>query len=258
MEIQEWATLILGGLSLEEKLFCPTELTDFDPQEPLFWKEPSRPHHLRFHKYSKNDKLPPFHEHSNQDKRALCLHRFAGHELLAVELMAYALLAFPHMPKHFRKGLANTLIEEQRHVILYRTRLNQMSMEFGDQPLNGRFWQLTPHLKTPLQYLCAVHLTLEMANLDFAPHYGASFARHGDTESMKLMQTIYEDELSHVGFGYHWLKKTKDENKNLFDTWIENLPPTLPPKRAKGFIFKEDSRKEAGLDDDWIERLTKI
>jgi len=255
MELREWAIVILGGTSLEEKLYSPPTLTDEHPGSPLYWKIPSRPPNMGFHKYSRKEKLPPFHEHHDPYKRALCLHRFAGHELLAIEIMAYALLAFPEAPKYFRKGVASTLKEEQYHVQLYKTRLEELGMQLGDDPLNGRFWSLTPHLHSPLEYVSVMHLTLEMANLDFAPHYGASFARYDDKPSAKLMEKIFEDEVSHVSFGYEWLKKLKSPHVSAWDTWHKTLSPITSPKRARGFIFQEKIRKEIGLSQEWIECL---
>src|SRR5680860_1754912 len=116
MEFRKWAISILSADTMEGKLYCPESLTDYEPGSPLFWKEPVRPPGMNFVKRSKKEKLPPFHEHGEIDKRAECLHRFAGHELLAVEIMAFTLLAFPQAPTYFRKGLANTLKEEQEHV----------------------------------------------------------------------------------------------------------------------------------------------
>src|SRR5579872_2582565 len=116
MELRDWAIRILSADTLKEKLLTPKELTDFSPGPALFWKEPTRPPGMGFFRHTRKDRLPSFHEHHEADKRAECLHRFAGHELLAVEIMAFALLAFPEAPKHFRKGLAHTLLEEQGHV----------------------------------------------------------------------------------------------------------------------------------------------
>jgi|SRR3989344_3454948 len=109
MELREWAKRILTADTLEEKLLCPDNLTDNCPGAPLLFNEPTRPPGMGFNKRSKEEKLPPFQTHDSSDNRAICLHRFAGHELLAVEIMAHALTAFPDAPKAFRKGVAHTL-----------------------------------------------------------------------------------------------------------------------------------------------------
>ncbi len=257
MEIRDWCIQILGGQTLEDKLLDPLELTDINPGPPLIWDIPSRPPNMEFKKHSRKEKLPAFHEHGTQDNRAVCLHRFAGHELLAVEIMAYALLAFPEAPPHFRKGLSNTLKEEQGHVRLYVERLAQLGVRFGDLPLYKYFWAYTPFLQSPLKYISVMSLTFEMANLDFAPMYGQSFLRNGDIVSSQLMQQILEDEIKHVSFGMHWLKKIKDPLKSEWDSWRENTTEFLPLKRARGFRVFEQNRQKAGIPEDWIAAMKK-
>ncbi len=212
---------------------------------------------MGFKTRAKKDKLPPFQEHNTQDKRAICLHRFAGHELLAVEIMAYALLAFPEAPKHFRKGLANTLKEEQGHVRLYMERLTQLGVSFGDMPLYKHFWAYTPFLRSPLHYVSMMSLTFEMANLDFAPIYGKSFLKHGDELSAQLMQKILEDEVKHVSFGMQWLKKMKAPLESEWDCFKKNSPQPFNLKRSRGFYLFEENRKKAGVPEDWIETMKK-
>ncbi len=255
MELRDWATRILSADTLDEKLFAPDELTDNDPGAPLLFSEPIRPIGMQFQRHNSRQKLPAFHEHKHQDKRAACLHRFAGHELLAVEIMAHALLAFPTAPKRFRKGVANTLREEQGHVKLYVERMKMMGLNFGDLPLYRNFWSYVHHLTCPIRYLSVMSLTFEMANLDFAPLYGRSFAKAGDEASAALMQQILEDEISHVSFGLNWLKKLKKENENEWDVWEQNLPPLMTPARAKGFILHENPRRRAGVPEEWIQKL---
>ena len=257
MELTNWATRILSADTLEEKLLTPDILTDFTPGPAVRWDVPTRPAGMEFKRHSKEERLPGLHEHGQVDKRAVCLHRFAGHELLAVEIMAYAILAFPEAPKHFRKGLANTLKEEQEHVKLYIERLKLLGVNFGDMPLYKHFWSHVPFLLTPIKYVSVMSLTFEMANLDFAPMYRDSFNKHGDKESATLMQRILEDEISHVSFGYQWLKKMKNPSDSDWDTWRENVPERLPLHRAKGFVFQEDHRKKANIPDHWIEEFKK-
>ncbi len=255
MEIKEWATRVLGADTLEEKLFSPSELTDLEPGPSQLWKEPCRPKGMEFKRHSKKEKLPAFHEHREQDKRATCLHRFAGHELLAVEIMAHALVAFPEAPSHFRRGIANTLREEQGHVRLYMNRMESLGLKFGDLPLYRHFWSYVPHLTSPIRYISVVSLTFEMANLDFAPLYGRSFARVGDLESAALMKQILEDEIGHVSFGWNWLKKLKSPESTEWDAWRECLPPLMTPRRARGFTVVGNHRNQAGIPQEWIEKL---
>lgn len=255
MEISKWALRILSADTLEEKLLDPGTLTDDAPGHPIFWKEPTRPTGMGFHKHTRKDRLPSVYDLGSIDKRASCLHRFAGHELLAVEIMAYALLAFPDAPKTFRRGVAHTLKEEQGHVRLYMARMEEMHLHFGDLPLYKHFWSYVPFLTSPLRYISLMSLTFEMANLDFAPMYGAAFARQGDDLSSKLMQKILEDEISHVSFGCRWLQKWKEPGASDWKTWISAIPPKVPPSRAKGVLFSEENRRLAGVSDEWIKEL---
>ncbi len=258
MELRDWAIRILSADTIEEKLLDPQTLTDQSPGSPLVWNEPSRPIGMSFKRHTAKERLPRFHEHADADKRAVCLHRFAGHELLAVEIMAYALLAFPDAPKHFRRGVANTLKEEQGHVRLYMQRMTEMGLQFGDLPLYRHFWNYVPFLTTPVHYVSVMSLTFEMANLDFAPLYGASFAQNGDAASAALMNTILEDEIAHVSFGYRWLQKLKAAEQSEWQTWRESVPPLLTLDRACGFKLFEEHRKRAGIPQDWIEQFSKI
>lgn len=254
MEMREWAIRILSADTLEEKLLSPEELTDENPGSALFFKEPVRPISMSFQKRSREEKLPPFQEHRSEEKRAVCLHRFANHELLAVEIMAHALCAFPDAPKNFRKGVAHTLKEEQEHVRLYQKRMKEMGLEFGNLPVYKHFWNHVSYLTCPIRYVSVMSLTFEMANLDFAPLYGKSFAASGDEKSAFLMQRILHDEIRHVQFGYRWLNQLKTQ-KSALQEWLENMPESLGPKRAKGFVVMEENRKKAGIPDDWIEAI---
>ena len=255
MEYRDWAYQILTSDRLSDKLFCPENLTDKEPGSPLLITEPARSPDLRFCKHTRKDRLPSLLALGNLDKRAVCLHRFAGHELLAVEIMAHALLAFPDAPKNFRKGVAHTLKEEQGHVQLYIDRLNQMGVQFGDLPLYRHFWSYVHYINTPLKYLSMMSLTFEMANLDFAPIYGAAFASHGDLDSENLMKQIFTDEIQHVAFGAKWLKNFKKPSLSPWETWLQNVHPRITPERSKGPTFYPDHRRLAGIDEEWISML---
>lgn len=259
MELREWAIRILSAETLAEKLADPGEWSDLTPGPALIWKEPARPAGMHFCRKRKEEKLPSFQEHHDPDKRAICLHRFAGHELLAVEIMAFTLLAFPEAPPSFRQGLAYTLREEQGHVRLYMEQMQRLGIKFGDLPLYRHFWKHIPYIQSPLHYISMMSLTFEMANLDFAPLYGQSFARAGDAESARLMATILKDEVRHVHFGRQWLGRFKSDEETEWDAWEKTLATTLlTPKRAKGFHVHEEPRKQAGIPLEWILKLQEL
>jgi uncharacterized ferritin-like protein (DUF455 family) len=258
MELRDLALQVLTSENLQDKLFIPDRLTDLNPGPTMLIETPMRSSEMQFKRHSKEEKLPTFKDHADPEKRAACLHRFCGHELLAVEIMAYALLKFPNAPKSFRKGLANTLIEEKRHVLLYQQRLKELGVNFGDLPLYKHFWKHVPYLHDPKNYLTMMSLTFEMANLDFAPLYRDSFLRHGDDLSAQLMQRIIDDEIGHVSFGVGWMDRMNVHKEDPYLFYKDHLPPLLEPKRAKGFVMQKDLRKQAGVWDSWIESVEKL
>lgn len=259
MELRTFAIHILSGETIEEKLFDPPALSDSAPGSPLFWKQPARCKNLQFVKHSRREgKLPALSELHHPEKTAVCMHRFCGHELLAVEMMAYALLAFPEAPRPLRMGIANTLKEEQEHVRLYCKRLNELGIVFGDLPLYKHFWRHTPYITSPIRYLSMMSLTFEMANLDFAPYYGEAFRKVGDQASEDLMNRILKDEISHVSFGMGWFNRLARRKEDAsWNEYCESLYPYLTPKRAKGRHFKDAYRKKAGIPSQWIEQIER-
>ncbi|MBM3200932.1 MAG: ferritin-like domain-containing protein [Chlamydiae bacterium] len=258
MEVREFALHILENERIEDKLLDPPFLTDLDPGSPLFLREPARAHNIRFSAHTRGErkKLPPLQELYDIEKRAVCLHRFCGHELLAVEMMAYALLAFPEAPTAFRRGLLFTLKEEQEHVRIYMKRLEGLGLTLGDLPLYKHFWRHTPFITSPIRYVSMMSLTFEMANLDFAPFYASAFRKIGDKESEELMNRILLDEIKHVRFGINWFHKLQQrQDSHDWVEYCESLYPYLTPKRAKGHIYQEEYRQKAGVPDDWIKKI---
>jgi uncharacterized ferritin-like protein (DUF455 family) len=70
------------------------------------------------------------------------------------------------------------------------------------------------------------------------------------------MATILRDEISHVKFGWRWLKQFKQGSQSDWDVWEKTLASTLlTPKRAKGFCVHEEPRLQAGIPQEWITKL---
>lgn len=255
MELREFAERILFTTTLEDKLTCPASLTDERPGGGFVAPAtPYRPNKLRFKpRGSREGEFPGLHR--LEDERGRLLHFFANHELLAVELMALALLKFPDAPAAFRRGLLQTLKDEQEHTRLYLKRMRACGVDFGEIPVSGYFWRAISGMEHPIDYVAGLSLTFEQANLDFARQFADAFAAIGDKESAALMNRIYRDEIGHVAYGLKWFRRWKTPESNDWDAFCQQLKFPLSPSRAKGLIWNPDGRRAAGLDSRFIEQL---
>lgn len=257
MQIREFAERILFTTSLEEKLAAPDLrlLRDDQPGPAQTWTTPGRPAGLEISAKRTRKRLPHPDSLDDPEMRVRCLHTFANHELMALELMAWALLAYPDAPPTFRRGMLQILVDEQRHFQMYCDRIEALGFKFGDLPINDHFWRCAHELTTPLKFVSTINLTFEQANLDFAPEYQSHFTRVGDDASATLMAQIADDEVLHVGFGAAFLRAAAKDGRMTFDVWRENLTFHNTPERARGVNFNEELRRRAGLDEDFIRRM---
>jgi uncharacterized ferritin-like protein (DUF455 family) len=242
------------GETLEDKLLVVDKI-EFDKFD-LFDvpKLPARESKIRFS--GLNLKFPRGHFHEIE-KKAVALHSFANHELLAIEMMACALVIYPHHTEELRRfklGVINSLKDEQKHFKLYRDRLNDIGYDFGDFVLNDFFWKYMDKLKTPSHYLSVMALTFEAANLDFAHFYQHVFQELGDDKTAGILKTVLDDEISHVHLGVTYLNKWK-QDKDLWSYYLETLPYPLTPARSKGKAFVEHVRLKAKMDQEFIDKV---
>ncbi|MBC8095949.1 MAG: DUF455 family protein, partial [Akkermansiaceae bacterium] len=257
MELREFAERVLFATSLEEKLQSPNVITDEQPGPAIVTPAaPGRPRELKFKLTGTARGEFPGTRHLEQaDERGRLLHFFANHELLATELMALVLLKFPDAPAAFRKGVFETLKDEQEHTRLYMERMKSCGIEFGAIPVSGYFWRAVSGMESPMDYVAGLSLTFEQANLDFARHFSACFGEVGDADSAKLLQKIYRDEIGHVAYGLKWFRRWKNPCESDWEAFCRQLRFPLSPARAKGFSINVEGRSAAGLPQDFIENL---
>jgi len=254
MKISEYAKHLLFSDRIEDKLLSP----------PSFWEEeneirairiekPNRPMNLQFS--DKKTKIPRL-EHLNQNTaRGLTLHHFANHELMAIELFAFALLAFPEVRQQVKLGFLKTIEEEQIHLNLYLTRMHDFGISFGEIPVNYLFWKQIPRMESIQKFCAIMSLSFEGANLDFSQIYAQAFLHFGDIETAKIMIQIFEDEVRHVKRGLRILKQEMNEVKDDWQYYTSLLEFPFTPRRAKGYYYFPETRKLAGLSDTFCSEL---
>ena len=183
------------------------------------------------------------------------LHALANHELQAVELFAWALLAFPTAPVEFRSGLLGILADEQRHCRLYIERIEQLGHAFGDAPVSGYFWNKLATMSSPARFVAAMGLVFENANLDHALDAVAVAEGCGDHESAEVLRRVHRDEVRHVAFAWRWLGAFREPGQDMWDAFLEHTVWPLRPALARGRSFDRAGREAAGLDPEFIDRL---
>jgi uncharacterized ferritin-like protein (DUF455 family) len=257
MELRDFAEQVLFATTLDEKLRCPAAVTDTRPGSPLVTPEsPGRPAGLRFKPQgSGKADFPGAHRLERAGERGRLLHFFANHELLATELMALVLLRFPDAPAAFRRGVFQTLKDEQRHTSLYIERMRQCGIQFGELPVSGYFWRAVSAMENPLDYVASLSLTFEQANLDFCRHFAGGFQAVGDDVTSRLLEGIYRDEIGHVAYGLKWFRRWKNPQESDWDAFCRHLKFPLSPSRAKGFSLNVGGRRAAGFDESFIAEL---
>jgi uncharacterized ferritin-like protein (DUF455 family) len=257
MELREFAERVLFAKTLEDKLRAPANITDEQPGPAIVTPAvPGRPGELKFKASgSAQNEAPGLHELENETERGRLLHFFANHELLATELMALVLLRFPDTPSAFRRGVLQTLRDEQEHTRWYMERMKACGIEFGSLPVSGYFWRAVSGMENPMDYVAGLSLTFEQANLDFAQHFSRAFAQVGDTETARLLENIHRDEIAHVAYGLKWFRRWKNPSESDWEAFCRQLKFPLSPQRAKGFTVNFAGRRAAGLDPQFIAEL---
>ena len=201
--------------------------------------------------------LPRLAALGQPEARIKCLARFAHHELMAVELFAWALLRWPDLPPKLRAEFTHALADEQRHCRLYIDRLTQLGGTFFDPPYSNYFWKLVPAISNsrhgPSAFLAGMGLTLEQANLDFTLMYRDAFTKAGDSESAQVLTHVHEDEIRHVALAARWIKVLGPPGTDLIEAYSEAVPFPLSAARAKGKQYHRAARRRAGLGEPFIE-----
>lgn len=260
ISVREFCLSVLQRGDLRAKLRSPrTEdgdwLPDIDPGPALMIRSPARDPELAMANGA--ERLPRLNELREPTARARCLERFANHELMAIELFAWALLAFPDLPSALRRGFLRVLEEEQIHLQLYLDRLSDLGAPFGSAPLGDYFWQQVPALTTSPHgaraFLAAMGLTFEQANLDFSLLYRDAFRAAGDEQSAQVIERVHRDEIGHVRMAAVWLRRLGDSDRSDVELYQEAIPFPLSAARAKARRFDVESRRRAGLSEEMIE-----
>jgi uncharacterized ferritin-like protein (DUF455 family) len=259
MEIRDFAERVLLSADLNEKLAAPEgPVTDWRPGSSRRVATPARRDELRLDDGRHGTKMPKHTDFSRPASRGVAHHIMANHELQALEVMAWTLLAFPDAPTPFRAELIDVMIDEQRHTRMHLRRLEAHGLRFGEVPVNGHVWSRAKSSESLLDYLACLPLTFEGGNLDHSLQFASLFEQAGDSKSRDVMRAIHDDEIEHVAFGLKWFRELKPRELSDWDAYLAHLRWPLSAYAGKGKIFQREAREKAGMSPDFIDRLFAV
>jgi uncharacterized ferritin-like protein (DUF455 family) len=259
MEFHDFARRILESPSIEAKLVpLGTSGSDSAPGFPERPALPARPPELVFCGRRESPPMPRPEMFVDPRRRGIAHHIMANHELQALEVMAFVVLAFPEAPSEFRRGLVRIMADEQRHTRLHIDRLRELGMRFGEIPVNGYFWNKAQQFRSLLDYLAGLPLTFEGCNLDHTLEFETWFSQAGDERSVGVMRAIHRDEIQHVAFGWNWLRILKPPELSDWEAYTAHLQWPLRPEKSRGRTFHRDPRLAAGMSAEFIAKLEAL
>ncbi|KAH7886501.1 hypothetical protein F5I97DRAFT_1936214 [Phlebopus sp. FC_14] len=148
-------------------------------------------------------------------------------------------------------------IMESKHFSLLVSRLaaTSPSTPYGSLPVHAGLWDSATVTSHSLRArLAIIHLVHEARGLDVNPGTIERFRRAGDTESVKALEIIHADEVTHVTSGHRWFMWMCDrQGADPVSTFREEVR-----RGWRGDIkgpFNVEARETAGMTRDFYEDL---
>ncbi|KAF5376496.1 hypothetical protein D9615_008665 [Tricholomella constricta] len=237
--LMQWAVLILNTPNPTLKvqrtreavnLFRTGKLASIGHKSPNAPRPPDIP--PREENFARNTVDPA--KVKNRKNRAVMLHALANIEQWAIDLAWDIIARFgpshPNVPPAFFSDFTKMALDESKHFTLLTSRLSDISPStpYGTMPVHASLWESASVTSTSLRSrLAIIHLVHEARGLDVNPGTIERFRKAGDAESVKVMEVIHADEVTHVTSGHRWF------------TWVCEQEGNVDPVQA----FREEVRR---------------
>jgi uncharacterized ferritin-like protein (DUF455 family) len=234
------------------------------PPAPDRWEEGPMPRRLLSPGRGSGFDLSPHGERStgksplrSRERRSRLIHAFLHHELQAAELMAWAILAFPAAPRELRRGLVGILLDEVRHMGMYRDLLESRGVAPGSVPVRDWFWERVPGCPDVGSFVATMGIGFEGGNLDHTERFTARFRAAGDEEAADLQERVGREEIGHVRFALRWFRALRGDAdpEGEFEAWRTALPAPLSPVVMRGQPLARGARGRAGMAPSFVDAL---
>jgi uncharacterized ferritin-like protein (DUF455 family) len=153
------------------------------------------------------------------------------------------------LPHAFFSDWTKVALDESKHFTLLTSRLAALSPNtpYGSLPVHASLWESAQVTFGSLRSrLAIIHLVHEARGLDVNPSTIERFRKSGDVESVKILEIIHMDEVTHVTAGHRWFSWIcRNQGVDPVKTFREEVR-----KGWRGDIkgpFNEADREKAGM-----------
>lgn len=191
--------------------------------------------------------------HSPQNL-AKIIHSLAHIEYSAIDLALDATYKFQNLPVEYYKDWLEVANEEMTHFKALREILNDLGFEYGDFDVHNNLYEAMVLTSSCIcDRMGLVHRGLEAMGLDANPFVVAKIQTTTHPIKSKIiqtLQTILNDEISHVHKGDKWWKYTNTSN-----TPFANLIKRFENFSLVGKVPNLDARVQAGFNQSEVEQM---
>ena len=197
--------------------------------------------------------------------RGALLHAIAHIELNAIDLAADMIARFALHPlilekdrKDFIDDWTSVCDDETRHFVLLLNRLESLGLTYGDYPAHNGLWEAAQSTCENFPARVAIApLVLEARGLDVTPGMIKRLKNVGDSESVAILEIIYEEEIGHVAIGAKWFKYLAAQQPKSPESYFHDLVKSHFKGQLKS-PFNDNARTLAGLSRSYYAPLAKL
>jgi len=187
--------------------------------------------------------------------RAAFIHAIAHIELNAIDLAWDAVYRFRGLPAEFYADWVGVALDESRHFVLLRERLQALGHDYGDFDAHNGLWEMTEKTAHDgLARMALVPRVLEARGLDVTPGMILKLRDLGDDATADILVIILREEVAHVAAGSRWFRwyceRAGVEPRQRFRELLKEY--------AGGYLhgpFNVEARLLAGFDEDELASL---
>ncbi len=197
-------------------------------------------------------KVPKRGISQDQNARSATLHALLHIELNAIDLAFDIISRFgATQPREFTDDWMCVARDEAKHFNLLADRLEKWGVVYGDFPAHNNLWQAAIDTQVNLAArLAIVPMVLEARGLDVTPKMIEQFISAADKESAEVLKIIYQEEISHVGYGVKWFEYYCRENSKKPNKYFHLLVSQFFKGKIKP-PFNEQARTQAAMNENY-------